>query len=216
MRKPFSAWKTGAPYYVPLLVLGLGAMAYMAAQGQVYLGMAALVPGFFVLYFFRDPPRRITTDPREIVSPADGLVVDIARLENTPYYDGRCTRISIFLSIFNVHVNRMPDDAAITRMECREGAYKNAMSAESSEVNEANTLWLDTPHGPMTLRQIAGLVARRIVCVPEVGETLKKGERFGMIKFGSRTELYLSPDAEVLVAVKDKVQGGSTVVARFP
>ncbi len=215
MTKPFSAWRAGAPYYVPLLVLGLGAMVYMGTRGQVYLGMAALFPGLYALYFFRDPPRRVTTDAREIVSPADGVVVEVARLESTPYYAGPCIRVSIFLSIFNVHVNRMPDEATILRIDYRKGKYKNAMSAESSEVNEANAIWLETPHGPMTVRQIAGLIARRIVCVAEVGETLKKGEKFGMIRFGSRTELYLSPDVEVLVSEKEKVHGGSTVVARF-
>ena len=143
------------------------------------------------------------------------MVVEVKRFEETPYYDGPCVRISIFLSVFNVHVNRMPDDGTIARMDYRKGKYKNAMSAESSEVNEANTLWLETPHGPMTVRQIAGLIARRIVCPAEVGETLKKGEKFGMIRFGSRTELFLSVDAEVVVSEKDKVHGGSTVVARF-
>ncbi len=216
MKTPFSALWAGARYYVPLLFLGLGAMAYMGSQGQVYLGMAALLPGLFVVYFFRDPPRRITSDPREIVSPADGVVVEVTELAETPYYEGPCIRVSIFLSIFNVHVNRAPDDGTIARLEHRKGKYKNAMSAESSDVNEANTIGLETAHGPMTVRQIAGLIARRIVCAAEVGETLRKGEKFGMIKFGSRTELYLSPDAEVVVAVKEKVHGGSTVLARFP
>ena len=215
MRKHFSAWRAGALYYVPLLVLGFGAMAYMGTRGQVYLGMAALLPGLYVVYFFRDPQRRITSDLQEIVSPADGVVVEVTELEETPYYDGPCIRISIFLSIFNVHVNRMPDDGTIARMDYRKGKYKNAMSVESSEVNEANTIWLKTPHGPMTVRQIAGLIARRIVCAAEVGETLKKGEKFGMIRFGSRTELFLSVNAEVVVSEKDKVRGGSTVVARF-
>ena len=105
MRKPFSAWRAGAPYYVPLLVLGFGAMAYMGTRGQVSLGMAALLPGHYVLYFFRDPPRRITTDPREIVSPADGLVVEVVQLEDTPYYDGPCIRVSIFLSILRTFTN---------------------------------------------------------------------------------------------------------------
>ncbi len=215
MREPFSALRAGAPYYVALLLLGLGAMQFLWGQGQVYLGMAALLPGFFVLYFFRDPVRRITTDSREIVSPADGVVVEVVRLESTPYYEGPCTRISIFLNIFDVHVNRMPDDGTIVHIDYRKGKYKNAMTAESSEVNEANAIWLETPHGPMTVRQIAGLIARRIVCAAKVGETLEKGEKFGMIKFGSRTELYLSPDVEVIVSEKEKVHGGSTVVARF-
>ncbi len=191
-------------------------MGYMTAQGHVYVGVLALFPGLFVVYFFRDPVRRITTEPQEIVSPADGVVVEIAELAETPYYDGPCKRVSIFLSIFNVHVNRAPDDGTVARIEYRKGQYKNAMSAESSDVNEANAVWLETAHGPMTVRQISGLIARRIVCAAEVGGTLRKGERFGMIRFGSRTELYLSPDAEVVVSVKEKVQGGSTVVARFP
>ena len=218
MRKTFNAWKVGAPYYVPLLVLGFCAMAYAGSLSFVYLypSMLALLPGLFTLNFFRDPPREITSDPSEIVSPADGVVVEVAELEETPHYEGPCKRVSIFLNIFNVHINRAPDDGTITRIDYRKGAYKNAMSAKSSELNEANTIRLDTPHGPMTVRQIAGLIARRIVCIPEAGATLRKGEKFGMIKFGSRTELYLSPEAEILVSPKDKVQGGSTVIARFP
>lgn len=218
MNKPFNAWKVGAPYYIPLLAIGFAVMAYVGSLGPalIYVGMVAVIPGLFALNFFRDPPRRITKDPAEIVSPADGKVVEIAALSETPYYDGPCKRISIFLDIFNVHVNRAPDDGTITRIDYREGAFKNAMNPESSDVNEANTIRLDTPHGPMTVRQIAGLIARRIVCVPEVGATLSKGEKFGMIKFGSRTELYLPPEAEIVVRLKDKVLGGETIVARFP
>ena len=215
MKRAFSAWTIGTRYYIPLLALGLAGWLYSIRTGHSYLGALALIPGLFVLYFFRDPPRRITDDPSEIVSPADGLVVEVAELKTTPHYEGPCKRISVFLNIFDVHINRAPDGCTITRMDYRKGTYKNAMTPESSEVNESNTLWLDTPHGPMTLRQIAGLVARRIVCVPEVGERLTKGEKFGMIQFGSRTELYLPPSAEVLVAAKDRVRAGASVVARI-
>jgi len=218
VKKPFSAWKVGAPYYLPLLALGFGTIAYAGAQSYFYLypSMIALLPGLFVLNFFRDPERTITTNPAEIVSPADGMIVEVADLEDSPHYDGPCKRISIFLNVFNVHVNRAPDECTIARIDYKEGAYKNAMSPEAGQLNEANTIRLDTPHGSMTVRQIAGLIARRIVCIPSSGDTLQKGEKFGMIKFGSRTELYLSTDAEILVVPKQKVEGGSTVLARFP
>ena len=216
MNKPFSSWKTGAPYYLPLVILGLGAVAYFVQAGQWYWGVLALAPGLFTLNFFRDPPRRITTDEREIVSPADGLVVDVSDMESTPHYDGPCKRVAIFLNVFNVHINRAPNDGTITRIDYKKGDYHNAASDAASELNEANTIRLDTPHGPMTVRQIAGLVARRIVCPRSVGDSLTKGEKFGMIKFGSRTELFLPVDAEITVSKGDKVKGGSSVLARMP
>lgn len=215
MNRRFSAWRTGAVYYVPLLLIGLAVIAWSLAAGFAAYGWLALLPGLFVLNFFRDPPRAITQDETELVSPADGLVVAIEDLESTPWYEGPCKRVSIFLNIFDVHVNRAPDDCRVQRIAYQEGEYRNAMSAESSEANEANTLWLETPRGAMTVRQIAGLVARRIVCAVGEGGELAKGERFGMIKFGSRTELYLPPHTEILVRDRQRVKGGASVVARI-
>ncbi len=208
----FSAWKQGAVYYVTCFVLGAGCW---------YLGMPViaglfLVGGACCLFFFRDPPRRIPGGPNEVVCPADGTVVSIEDLDETPHYEGPCTRVSIFLSMLDVHVNRSPVEGAICKIRYQPGEFKNAMKAETSECNESNALWLDTPHGPMTVRQIAGAIARRIVCVREVGDILAKGEKFGMIKFGSRTELYLPREAEIHVEMKQKVRAGATVVARFP
>lgn len=215
MTRRFSAWRTGAVYYVPLLALGLVGFLWGLTTAVGPYSALAFVPGLFVLNFFRDPERRIPAEADAIVSPADGLVVAVERLDETPYYDGPCKRVSIFLNIFNVHVNRAPDGGTVRRIEYKRGEYRNAMSPESSALNEANTLWLETPHGPMTVRQIAGLVARRIVCVADEGAELMKGERFGMIKFGSRTELYLPLAAEIVVREGRRVKGGSSLVARI-
>jgi phosphatidylserine decarboxylase len=142
-------------------------------------------------------------------------VAAVEELEETPHYKGPCRRISIFLSIFSVHVNRAPFDGTIQDIRRKHGGFLIATKPEASERNESNDVWLETPRGPMTVRQITGVVARRIVCRAKVGDTLAKGEKFGMIKFGSRTELYLPRSAEVCVTASDKVKAGTSVVARF-
>lgn len=211
MNTAFSGWRAGFRYYGPLLVVGAGLLAY----GLPWAGGFAVALGLFTLYFFRDPARTVPDEPGAVVSPADGTVVAVEDLDETEHYDGPCRRISIFLSIFNVHVNRAPYDCETVRVAYKEGRYINAMSAESSKVNESNAIWLTSAAGPMTVRQVSGAVARRIVCLPQPGDVLKRGQKIGMIKFGSRTELYLPPGTEVTVQLKDKVKGGATVVARF-
>ncbi len=216
MNPPFSGWREGAPFYVPLI--GLGALLLIFAGDSMtgfVISLVLLGLGGFTLYFFRDPHRTISPAPEDIVSPADGTVVGIEDLETSPYYDGPCRRVSIFLSILDVHVNRAPCDGTIESITYRPGRFLNAMKAESSEQNEANTVVMSTPHGPVTVRQISGLIARRIVCRRNVEDTLVKGERFGMIRFGSRTELYLPQGTPVCVKLKEKVRGGATVMARF-
>lgn len=216
MNPPFSAWREGLPFYGPLI--GVGTLLLLFAGGAA-IGLAVslliLGLGLCTLYFFRDPHRIISDIAEDIVSPADGTVVGIEDLQDTPYYEGPCRRISIFLSIFNVHVNRAPCDGAIESITYRPGKFLNAMKSESSDANEANTVVMGTVHGPVTVRQISGLVARRIVCRRAVGDTLAKGERFGMIRFGSRTELYLPPGTPVCVKLRETVRGGASVVARF-
>lgn len=175
---------------------------YAAVVWPVWLLIAAV--DVFTAYFFRDPFRDVPSEKSAVVSPADGTIVAIEDLSSTPHYDGPCRRISIFLSVFNVHVNRAPFDGAIESIAYSPGAFKNALRADSSDLNESNTIRMTTDAGPMTVRQISGLIARRIVCKVEVGERLAKGEKFGMIKFGSRTELYLPSNAEVCVKIKDR------------
>ncbi|HPX38946.1 MAG TPA: phosphatidylserine decarboxylase family protein [Candidatus Hydrogenedentes bacterium] len=211
----FSAWKTGAPHYLTCLAIGL---LIAAVFRNSYWGWAAapfLLIGGFALFFFRDPPRVPSADSNEIVAPADGRIVVVDDLETCPYYDGPCKRIAIFLSLFNVHVNRSPVSGTVYRIEYKPGAFKPAMKTEASELNESNTLYMDSDQGRVTVRQISGLVARRIVCAAEEGQNLELGQKFGMIKFGSRTELYLPPDSEICVTLGEKVKAGTSIVARF-
>lgn len=216
MRKPFNAWKEGAKYYGPVLAAGVLLAAALYPYGHGWAGAPVVLAGLAMMLFFRDFPRKITAGPDEVVSPADGRVVAIEELEASPHYDGPCKRISIFLSVFNAHVNRAPFDAAVREITYKPGLFKVAMRADTSDLNESNTLRLDTAAGPMTVRQITGAVARRIVCPVAPGGALAKGEKFGMIRFGSRTELYLPPHAEIHVTINARVKAGTSIVARMP
>ncbi|MCX5768735.1 MAG: phosphatidylserine decarboxylase family protein [Candidatus Hydrogenedentes bacterium] len=185
---------------------------YRAAwAGMILFGLYTV----FALFFFRDPARTIPGAGSDVVSPADGRVVAIEDLDSTPYYNGPCRRISIFMSPFNVHVNRAPVQGIVTKILYQPGGYINAMRPEASEHNESNAIWMQTPYGPVTVRQISGAIARRIVCRAGIGQTLERGQKFGMIKLGSRTELYLPAGTELCVKMNDKVRAGSSIVARF-
>ncbi len=218
MRKPFSAAAESVPFTAPAFSLGLlfaVAFGVVWPSVLVWLSVPCFVFGAYCLFFFRDPARKVPDEPGQAVAAADGLIVGVEDLAQTPYYDGPCKRISIFLSLFDVHINRAPMAGVVRRLEYRRGRFRDARLPETTDVNEANTIYLDTESGPMTVRQIAGLVARRIVCRCGPGDRLATGERFGMIKFGSRTEIYLPPNAQVLVQVGEKVKAGETPVAKF-
>jgi phosphatidylserine decarboxylase len=169
----------------------------------------------FVAFFFRDPERRPPTDPDALVSPADGKVVQIRREE------GGETRVSIFLSVFNVHINRSPIRGRVLSTEYREGKFLAAFRQEASTENEQNTIRILPDAEPedagseVRVRQIAGAIARRIVCWTSPGEQLQVGERLGLIKFGSRVDLFLPPQARVVVHEGDRVRGGADVIARW-
>lgn len=166
----------------------------------------------FFLWFFRDPHRKIPQDDGLVVSPADGKITEITKVR-TP--DGERLRLSIFLSVFNVHVNRAPVAGTVLGVKYQRGQYLNAMNPDSAEKNEQNTVVLGMADGcEITFKQIAGLLARRIVCNKREGDRVERGERVGLIKFGSRTDLLLPGDFEVLVQNGQRVKGGSTVLAR--
>lgn len=174
---------------------------------------------FEVVFFFRDPERAISSDPTVLVSPADGTVTHVDEVSDPDFPGGRAYRISIFLSVFNVHVNRMPRHSRVVNVRYFPGAFLDARNPECGVRNEQ--LWLDLEDAatglPLRVKQISGKIARRIVCWVKPGDKLAAGERFGMIKFGSRTEIYLPVRQTVEVNVKpgDKVKGGSTVLLRF-
>jgi phosphatidylserine decarboxylase len=215
LNRSFSAWKEGLPYYGTAMLAGVLFIVLYLVDLGIWPGVLLVLLGLCMLVFFRDFNRTITAGPDEVVSPADGTVVAIEDLETSPHYDGPTRRVSIFLSVFNAHVNRAPFECTVREIRYAQGLYKDARKAETSHVNESNAVWLETPRGLMTVRQISGAVARRIVCPIGPGAKLGKGERFGMIRFGSRTELYLPPGTDVTVKLQDKVYAGTSVVARF-
>jgi phosphatidylserine decarboxylase len=177
-----------------------------------WLGAVLLLLGAFVLFFFRDPERTPPSDPDAIVSPADGRVMEVVE-EARGANPGR--RISVFLSIFDVHVNRAPAAGRIAAMEYRKGRFHAAMRGRASEENEQNVIHLSTDRGEIVFKQIAGWVARRILCWKTVGDPVTRGERVGMIRFGSRVDIWLPDRVEILVRPGQHVAGGSSVLARW-
>jgi phosphatidylserine decarboxylase len=171
-----------------------------------------LLLGSFFLWFFRDPERVIPGGAGLIVSPADGKVTDVATVEVN---GAPRTRISIFLSVFDVHVNRSPIAGVITSVEYKKGKFANAMGAISSEQNEQNIVTVQGDGQTIIFKQIAGLLARRIVFTKRVGERVGRGERVGLIKFGSRTDVIFEPGAAVRVKVGDRVRGGASILAEY-
>jgi phosphatidylserine decarboxylase len=203
----------GWPLVVAIILLSrcCGHWAWLAIFPAVLL--------VWLISFFRDPPRRIPQTSNVIVSPADGKVVEVTHLDHYDFLDGPAVRIGIFLSIFNVHINRAPLAARVVDMHYKPGEFLNAMNPASAERNES--MWigfetLDAAPRRFAVRQISGAIARRIVCQLTVGQAVTLGEKFGMIKLGSRTELVLpAADVEVTVRVGDKIHAGSDVVAAW-
>ena len=192
---------------------GLALIAVAALVAWLTIPALAAVPlllAAFFLWFFRDPERRIPAVQGAIVSPADGKVTGISVLEES---GEKRTRISIFLNIFDVHVNRSPVAGVIEDISYRKGKFRNAMGAASAESNEQNVVTIRSDAGMVVMKQIAGLLARRIVFTKKVGDTVERGERVGLIKFGSRTDVIFPGAAEMKVGVGDHVKGGSTVLA---
>lgn len=201
------------------LILGAG------AAGAWWLFWPAAIPfvvvWLWVLSFFRDPRRTSTFAPGELCAPADGTVLEVAELDNHPQLNGPAVRIGIFMSLFNVHVNRMPCSGTVRSLSYRAGEFLDARHPEAGRRNESNTILLDPDApmpGPLEVRQVAGVVARRIVCHAAANQHLAIGARFGFIKFGSRAELLIPrrENTEIMVKVGDKVYGGLTVLARQP
>lgn len=194
-----------------------GALSVTVTPWLGLLGVPLLLVWLEVITFFRDPERPIPADADAVISPADGVITNIEEVDEPDF--GRALRVSIFLSIFNVHVNRQPRSGAVTQIRYFPGEYLDARNAESAKRNEQ--LWIDLTDSatgrPMRVKQISGAIARRIVCWLKAGDAVAKGERLGMIKFGSRTDLLLPPDAVKKVEVKigDAVKGGATILLRM-
>jgi len=182
---------------------------------NAWLSLFFFVLILYTLFFFRDPDRNIPADRNAVLAAADGTVTDISEVEESEVLKTRMRRVGIFLSIFDVHTNRAPIEGRITYRQHHEGLCLDARSQDCSEKNEAMTWGIENPRVTVVVRQLTGAIARRIVAWAEVGDQLAKGERFGMIRFGSRTEVYLPLTASVLVKAGEHVAGGSTIIARL-
>lgn len=208
---------------IALVTLGplTAAGVWAALNYSPWFWAAAVVPFVFLVFtfaFFRDPHRNVPQSLGLMVSPADGKVTDVVEVREVPGIVGPALRISIFLSVFDVHINRMPCDATIDKLEYKPGKFLDARDPDCAVLNEKLTLFMTTSdeNAGILVRQIAGKIARRIICHPKEGATLNRGERFGMIKFGSRTDLVVpvSLGYKPVVKVGDRVSGGDTVLLR--
>ncbi len=194
-------------FYGLSLLAAAGLLAWLA--GPPWALIPLLLAGFF-LWFFRDPERLITAAEGAVVSPADGKVTHVAPLSVNGI---PCTRISIFLSVFDVHVNRSPIAGEIRDVRYQRGKFLNAMNPASAEENEQNTVTVEGEGRRVTFKQIAGLLARRIVFTKKIGDRVQRGERIGLIKFGSRVDVLLEDTSDLQVKVGDRVKGGASVLA---
>ncbi|MGB8848193.1 MAG: phosphatidylserine decarboxylase family protein, partial [Candidatus Acidiferrales bacterium] len=168
--------------------------------------------GLFVLYFFRDPERQIPNEPGAVVSPADGHVLEIV---DEAWNGPAGKRITIFLSVFDVHVNRVPVAGEIKEVQYRPGRFFAAMRKRASKENEQNVITITTPGGDIVFKQIAGAIARRVICWKNVGDRVALGERVGMIRFGSRVDVWLPDDSEIVVRRGQRVYGGASILAKW-
>jgi phosphatidylserine decarboxylase len=196
--------------FIVIAILFTGMFFYFGWMGFAWISLA--LTGF-ITWFFRDPDRDIPKDEKGLISPADGKVIVIEKQPGCEYLNGPCIKVSIFMNVFNVHVNRVPFDGTVQKIQYTPGKFINASFDKASVHNERNALVVKTPDGAAyAVVQIAGLIARRIVnCVKE-REKITKGDRYGMIRFGSRLDLYLPDDFDVAVRVGEKTKAGSTII----
>lgn len=202
--------REGWPFLAVALVVSI-TVSWFSSWWSLPFWLATL----FVLQFFRDPARRVPADPGLVCAPADGRIVMVEKTED-PFANRPALKISVFMNVFNVHSNRAPVDGEVTDVDYHQGGFFNAALDKASLENERNVLQIRMDDGSeLTCVQIAGLVARRILCYAKPGDRLVKGERFGFIRFGSRVDLYLTPQARARVTVGDKVYAGETVLAEL-
>jgi phosphatidylserine decarboxylase len=191
------------------LVFAAGVHGYAGFGWAAFPWLVAL----FMVQFFRDPPRTIPADPKAVLSPADGRIVAVEKVRD-PYLERDALKISVFMNVFNAHSNRSPVDGAVGKTWYCPGKFFNAELSKSSTQNERAVIWLRTPDGhDVTCVQVAGLIARRILCYAREGQQMTRGQRYGFIRFGSRVDVYLPPSALARVTVGDKVYATETVLA---
>ena len=197
----------------PLIFLSAFVTLVFALLGFTILSVLGLATTAFILSFFRDPDRWIPDDENAVVSPADGKIISIAAVDGNPFEQTPCTRISIFMSVFNVHVNRIPHEGRVLKIHYDEGKFFSANLDKASESNERNAVLVETEKGTqICFVQIAGLIARRIICGLKPGDEVVRGRRFGMIRFGSRLDVYVPADFKPVLSVGEHVRAGGSIL----
>lgn len=199
----------GRPFFGTLIVVTVIVAIAQCAWWTLLLGGLTA----FVMYFFRNPERVVPQEAGAVICPADGRVIQKKTVMEDKYLGGEAIKVSVFMNVFNVHVNRSPYKGKVVDVDYIPGRFINADFDKASELNERNAIVMETEEGKKLLFiQIAGLIARRIVCYVEPGDSLERGERFGLIRFGSRVDIYLPPDSDVNVKIGDRVVAGETVL----
>jgi len=203
---------------IPAIVLTLVFLLFFGLEGNILsliLAIIFFISGLFFIFFFRDPKREVPQDQNLILAPADGKVIGSENFENYPFIDSPGTKLSIFLSLWDVHINRAPISGKVISLKYSQGNFNPAFKKKASSENEQNEIRLGNDKVKVVLKQIAGILARRIVCHVKEGDVVKSGERFGMIKFGSRVEIFLPEKVKIEVGLNQKVKAGETVIGRF-
>lgn len=210
----------GFPFIIAALLLTVAVAVSLyiyAPKAMIYVTIPLIILTLFVIAFFRNPNRTIPGNPKAVVSPADGRVIEIAKVQEKSFLNAEVIKISVFMSVFNVHVNRVPMAGKVVKVKYFPGKFFVASLDKASSENERNALVIENKEGEKILVvQIAGIVARRIVCYTVKGDVLDKGVRFGLIRFGSRLDLYLPVDSDIKVSPGDRVKGGETVMGVLP
>ena len=210
--------REGRPFILASALLALAALWFAAQRGGAWWALAIVVAlvAIWVAYFFRDPERAGDRGERLVVAPADGKVVLMTEVDEPTFVQGRAMRISIFMNVFSVHVNRYPVSGIVKHVQYVHGKFLNAVSEASSAENEQSSVGIDTGRHRILMRQIAGLIARRIITYSREGEEATQGARMGLIRFGSRVDVFVPPTSTIRVKIGDLTVAGSTVIAELP
>ncbi len=211
--------KEGFPFIAIAALIAAAAFAIAVNRrswGFWLIALVLLVLALWVAYFFRDPERTGQRGPTLVISPADGKLIMITEVDEPAFIGGKAIRLSIFMNVFNVHVNRYPSDGVVKYLHYNKGKFFNASSEKSSLENEQQSVGLETSHGKILVRQIAGLIARRIVTYSRMDESVHQGDRMGMIRFGSRVDVFLPLNARIIARNGDITNAGVTLLAELP
>lgn len=210
--------KEGLRFILPVFIFSIVLFLLFVLLGNIvslFIAIISFIFVIFLLFFFRDPEREVPEGKNLVLAPADGKVILIKPFDNLEFMDGGGTLVSVFMSVFDVHVNRVPISGVVKYFKYNPGRFSPAFKDKASQENEQTELGLENEYGKVVLKQIAGIIARRIVCKLKPGDSVRAGERFGMIRFGSRLDLFLPENVQIKVKLNHRVRAGETIIGIF-